>query len=538
MPFSTSKTFCLAMLLAPLVFADATVTATGSLFCRDRNLPGVGLRVELMDSDCDGSEICDDVMGVGPVAADGSFRVTGRGGDPLGGDPDVYLRFAYNDDGGVRMTDEADVTRSASTPQHDHNNTPDGSVIDFGAITIAPTAAPDESPRCQIFLAVRRAYRDYIDNVNPAHSSPPAGHIDILMWSAIWAGTAWTNTDTIHWPIDYRSSAAPHEFGHSVRHAADGSPAHFAGDVVAYRYARNHDNPCAEDANAQQGELLSSVRAYNFNEGWADYWDNNFPACPGILNDMGEASVAKYLRAYQGASGLTKMDMVNVLLENPGSIHNIDEFADKLAVHLGVARSPLTDRADALRRAAASTPASTNGRSYTQAQMSSLTQAALDAARQKAAELRRAAQRASGSREPRVRACKDSDCEVLFKKTIEPILLQGEADALDVYAAKLKEAASRRWIDQVQRVRAEGRFDAWFAAYRGDLQARVNAAMTKTLTKADTALARLRPQMSHAYDQYRGELAKARARLSSNGRNGFWSPQFERSVEQLRIALR
>jgi len=47
--------------------ADATVTATGSVFCHDGvtglKPPLVGARVELVDSDCDVSQICDDIFG-------------------------------------------------------------------------------------------------------------------------------------------------------------------------------------------------------------------------------------------------------------------------------------------------------------------------------------------------------------------------------------------------------------------------------------------------------------------------------------------
>jgi len=51
-----------------------------------------------------------------------------------------------------------------------------------------------------------------------------------------------------------------HEFGHSIRHVADGDRAHWDGDVGAYAYGRVHDDNMLLDAG------------FAFNEGWAHYW--------------------------------------------------------------------------------------------------------------------------------------------------------------------------------------------------------------------------------------------------------------------------
>ncbi len=245
-----SRLRSLAAIGCPLVLAsgaasnDFTVTAIGSFFCYDGStnttVPLAGARVLLMDSDCDGSTVCDDLMGSGHIEADGSFRVTGHGGDP--GDwswsrPDVYLQVVYNDDQGVRETDELDWDRSTVTPQHDHDNTTDGSTVDFGSWTAGTGVNIGEGTRCGVWLAGRRAFQNYVAMMG---ENPPAGHWDIEYWSAIWAGTPWTSDNTTHWPIHYNSFAATHEFGHSVRHAADGDRNHFNWDVTRFRYARNH----------------------------------------------------------------------------------------------------------------------------------------------------------------------------------------------------------------------------------------------------------------------------------------------------------
>jgi hypothetical protein len=108
---------------------DYWVTAHGRLLgydgTRDETFPLAGARVQLMDSDCDGSVICDDVMGFSYVQSDGSFTVSGRGGDPGNyswSRPDVYMRLVFNDDHGVRLTDDANNDQYFDTPEHDHNN--------------------------------------------------------------------------------------------------------------------------------------------------------------------------------------------------------------------------------------------------------------------------------------------------------------------------------------------------------------------------------------------------------------------------------
>ncbi len=329
-------------------FADVTVTAIGRAFCYDgttqRLYPLEGARVELMDSDCDGSQICDDLMGVGRVAADGSFSVTGSGGDPgwIGTSPDVYVRFAYNDDDGVRLTDELDSTRSWSTPEHDHDNT-GGGVIDFGDWVTGMGVGAGEGTQCGVWRQGRLAYQRYKTDSGAA---PPAGHLDIEYWSGVYSGTPWTNTDTIHWPIHFYSTALPHEFGHSIRHAADGNGAHFSNDVFRFQYARTHSE-CDADGNRNPGEIDSSLAGYAFNEGWAEYWDGDIYGCGEVaLDEHREGVVAHYLSRLQTENHLTRKQMVDVLIANPGSIHSFSEFSDRLAAQFpGKATSALTEPA-------------------------------------------------------------------------------------------------------------------------------------------------------------------------------------------------
>jgi len=99
-----------------------------------------------MDSDADGSDLFDDIMGSSYINDDGSFKITGSGGDPGGyswSKPDVYVRVVFNNDKGVRLTNEIDQDRYANTPQHDHNNFE--GTLDIGAWVTSAAATNNGS---------------------------------------------------------------------------------------------------------------------------------------------------------------------------------------------------------------------------------------------------------------------------------------------------------------------------------------------------------------------------------------------------------
>jgi hypothetical protein len=522
--------FACIPLLSVHALADATITATGFAFCYDGTTqtfhPMEGVRVELMDSDCDGSQICDDEMGRNWVQADGSFRVTGSGGDPgwIGSDPDVYLRFAYNDDEGVRLTDELDSTRSWNTPEHDHDNTGDGTNIDFGSWSTGNGVDPGEGTQCGVWSEGRNAFRAYRTEIG---AEPPAGHLDIEYWSAIYAGTPWTNTDTIHWPIHFSSRAMRHEFGHSIRHAADGDARHFTDDVVKYRYARNHPNGCAEDDNAQQGELLESVIGYNFNEGWADYWEGRVGGCGGaILTDRVELQVAAQLNALQHANGLTRADMVSVLIANPGAIHSMDEFSNALREsHVGINQNPLI---------VAGTPP-VNYAPYTEARRASLIAAQIEQISTQISNLRSQALASHRATDDSVeRPCKGKNCEDIFKRAVAPAFLRGKAKILEIRLSALKRAARPDWALQVQRELKTGRYSAFMEEYRSNLRAAMRKELLESIKQAQMSVRRIQSRLSPAaFDVSLSTLAKAAARLEpqTSGKLGAidyplgWLPQ-------------
>src|SRR5689334_11352518 len=70
---------------------DYTVHAFGSFFYLDpadgKPKPLAFAWVELWDSDCDGSTICDDLMGFSFTNEKGEYDILGLGGDPFSGKP-------------------------------------------------------------------------------------------------------------------------------------------------------------------------------------------------------------------------------------------------------------------------------------------------------------------------------------------------------------------------------------------------------------------------------------------------------------------
>lgn len=337
--------FGIALLAAtPAMAKDYNVTITGSAFCRDsttgQDMPLVGARVQMMDSDARGSTIFDDIMGASHVNPDGSFMVTGKGGDPGNyswSRPDVYVRIVFNDDVGARETDEINNDQWFDTPEHKHDNTPDGSQIDFGGWVNGVHAPHGDGTKCGVWMNAHRAYQDAVTLLG---GPPPAGHYHVLYWSAVWSGTPWTNTDTTHWPIGFPLYASYHEFGHSVRHAADGNGSHFTYDVVRFRYARNHST-CDAGANANALDSAASTRAFAFNEGWAEYWSGDVSGCGSITRPDLEGNVAAALFAIGQTPGMSKKRMVAVLTAHPGAIHSLDDFIKFQPQPLGLTISQL-----------------------------------------------------------------------------------------------------------------------------------------------------------------------------------------------------
>jgi len=480
---------------------DYTLTATGSWFCRDGTtgdvLPLAGARVELMDSDCDGSEVCDERMGVSHVREDGSFEVSGSGGDSGNYDwskPDVYVRVIFNDDDGVRLTDELNNDRGANTPEHDHNNV-QGSV-NFGNWTTGLGTGQGQGTKCATWIRARSAFQSYKQLFNNA---PPAGHYDVEYWSGVLNGTPWTNTDTTHWPVHYiTGNVNEHEFAHSVRHAADGDGTHFAGDAFKYRYPRYHEY--CDSKHLADGETVR--KAFAFNEGWAEYWEGYGGGCHpvGSLDMTVEGDVAAALTDLSSCQGVGKTGMVRVLQNHPGAIHSYAEFQRFFDQEFpgacpGVSKPPLTE-AIPLRVLSQKVQidAALKEREALRADIANLTHDLT------------AAQLAARSTQ---RPCRNPDCYVVFQALVKPHVLQGSIALKRLALSRLED--NLRDADRIPGMLSSGNFSSWYAETKNAYLRKVsevNLAAMRNAVAAATALAERSPDATPLLQDLRTKMVR------------------------------
>jgi transthyretin-like family protein len=318
----------LLVVAAPAAADDYHVHASGDIWCNDNGVlaPLAGARVELMDSDADGSTIFDDTMDTKHTDANGHFELDGQGGDPGSAwwsKPDVYVRVSLVDDSAflMQLTDELGGPRSWDSPEHDHDNV-EGNV-GIGSFSWGTDASTDRdhSSQCGVWLKGRQVYQDFLALTG---NNVPPFHYDIEYWSGVVSGTPWTNLDTTHWPIHYHSGATKHEFGHAARHSSDGNNDEFNLDVVRFIYAQYHPHHC--DTHNE---------GFAFNEGWAEYWSEAFEDCgrpAGPYHSHVEADVARFLKYVETCVG-GRGGLMQVLRENPGAIHSIDDMRKALKKH-------------------------------------------------------------------------------------------------------------------------------------------------------------------------------------------------------------
>lgn len=249
--------FGLAAFLASSV-AHATswdVRARGRLVYRNGSVwtgvPGVKVKVQ----DADG--IFTETMGEGWTDANGYFDVPGRGGDDQWlfcdsncSKPDTFVQVVLGNDR-VEVATELGFTWHADTPEH--GNT--AGVIDFGTFAFS---SADGSNAEALFATEMQQYTNFQRLMGGAQI--PGVKATVSFPALLAAGVPWTDTGTTHWPGSYTDwSVVYHEFGHRIRHAADGDFFHFLGDVAAYSYMQQH----TFDKVTNPG--------YAFNEGWAEY---------------------------------------------------------------------------------------------------------------------------------------------------------------------------------------------------------------------------------------------------------------------------
>lgn len=324
-------------------------TLTGALSCRAANgasaavtnpLPFLRLKI--------GPNLTANTDATGRfTVTDGSF---GAGTYDLELDYDSNVPNGSASGSGLQVMDEVESPRSETTRV---TGSVGGTTVDLGTIVISSTD-------CEIWrlgALVLGAYHQTNGR------SPPAGRLRVKRWSGVNFGTPYTFYDYIVLATNWSQSSQSewerretlfHEFGHTVRHVADGDMSHWNWDNFRWAYAREHTG--CEIFNTQ----------YAFNEGWGDYWQlintqaaPPMPPCAGRACaatdpdcvtmpelDWNEDLISQRLRALLLAS--TPNFMVQVLEAHPGEIHSIREFEVKycqMAVlpnhHCAANRSPI-----------------------------------------------------------------------------------------------------------------------------------------------------------------------------------------------------
>jgi hypothetical protein len=267
------------------------------------------------------------------TGANGEIAASGGAFGP--GSYDLELRYdsaiplASSGSTGLQIMDEVENPRSETVSASSVGTTADA--VDLGTVTI-------RTVDCEIWRIGALVVGTYHQTNG---RTPPAGRLRVKRWSAIYFGTPYTFYDYIVLATDWwksggyanewrRRETLFHEFGHSVRHVADGSAAHWHWDNFRWAYARNHSG--CEIYNTQEA----------FNEGWAGYWHlanmtQQRVMCEGRrcagdctdapLLDWNEDLISQRLNALSTAT--SPSFMVQVLERNPGEIHSIREFERK-----------------------------------------------------------------------------------------------------------------------------------------------------------------------------------------------------------------
>jgi hypothetical protein len=268
------------------------------------------------------------VDGAGALTASaGAFELTGRF---HGGVQRVGVVFSGSVGSSpstpLQVMDDLHASRSES-----RDSTPiatGGDLVDLGDVELS-------SVDCELWRLGTVVLEDYHQ---AAGRSPPAKKLRIKRWSGVWDGTPYTFYEyvvlTTNFPLKAphrdeanRRSTLFHEFGHSIRHVADGDEVHWNWDNFRWAYARFHSG--CEVFNTQ----------YAFNEGWANFWEDGrvftLAACNTVTSgflDWNEDLIGKRLLELSGAlctpadPGTCRRRMVEVLEKNPGAIHSLWDF--------------------------------------------------------------------------------------------------------------------------------------------------------------------------------------------------------------------
>lgn len=302
------------------------VHATGRLVYRNSEgslVPLARAQVKLMDEDFGPA---DEKMAVGMTDADGRFdlRGTASEGPCTAGSckkPDPYVDFVLVEAHRIDVRDPlGNTARSQTATREETCGDVDFGTQQFGGAELNP----------RLFARGQRAYSRFSERTGDARVPAHEGLVEIESPTVLIADTPYTTYTTIHWPWygDRKDdlTAIDHEFGHRIRHTADGSVDHFNWDATRFVYARSHSPTDVTN------------EGFAFNEGWAEYfewalgqdkpttWTNNVTLDPEEGQDIVEGDVDQHLRALHTACGGLDATWAALALAPDESIHSIDEY--------------------------------------------------------------------------------------------------------------------------------------------------------------------------------------------------------------------
>lgn len=296
------------------------VHAVGRLVHRDENGAKKPLRrvqVKLMDEDFGPR---DQTMARGFTDDDGRFDLTGSGADSgcIGAGckrPDPYVEFILEEDHRIDVRDPL----GNSARQHTATR-PDT----CGEINFHTQEWSGAELDAILYAHGQAAYDNFTRLTGDARVPGNDGLVGIEYPTVLIWNTPYTTWNTIHWQWHGEGksqlSALDHEFGHRLRHAADGDTDHFNWDATRFRYLRNHS----------LGDITNE--GFAFNEGWAAYHKSLLH--PGVVSttwsspagDNVEGDVAsQLLRLANRCGGFARL-WATMKGAGHNSFHSIDEF--------------------------------------------------------------------------------------------------------------------------------------------------------------------------------------------------------------------
>lgn len=301
MKFPSFFLICLLFSLHHLV-RSYDVTAYGKVVCHGQGVPYT--EISLMDEDWP----VDKKMGATTTDSTGHFRVSGSASDIGFGNarrPDVLIRMEYRRySTSARFQVKPPTLRKKDRSPVLKNRKGN---VNFGNIEL-------NTEECLSYLRFYDATNDFFNRVG--YRVP----FDLTIRTAylVHGGTPYSAYRTIHLPNNpemvLSAETAEHELAHTVRHHYDGSLIHFLRDVMKYKYTQNHS--CSSKTN----------KGFAFNEGWAEYWENDCQSGTLTGDQDIEQNVATALTHLQSKCSTSNRGMWEVLRKHAGKIHSLSEF--------------------------------------------------------------------------------------------------------------------------------------------------------------------------------------------------------------------